>query len=111
VDMELSLDEISTQHLRAQNQCAPYGVDNRKPLYLIKQTLVKEVVSFGKAKEHTKLVFKTTGLAKEAIAFFKKPEDFSLTTEENQVVSMLVHLEESFFMGRRQTRLRLVAVV
>jgi len=111
VDMELLLDEISTEHLKAQNRCAPYGVDNRKPLYLIKNALVKEVVPFGKAKEHTKLIFKTTGSAKEAVAFFKKPEDFALTTDENQTLSVLAHLEESFFMGRRQTRLRLVAVV
>jgi single-stranded-DNA-specific exonuclease len=111
VDLEIKLDDISHLLLRAQRQCGPFGCDNPKPLYLIKDIMVAEVVTFGKTKEHTKLVFKTTGLAKEAIAFFKTPEQFSKVPTTTEPISILVHLEESFFMNRLQTRLRIVEII
>ncbi len=110
VDLELSLDAFSAELLRAQRQCGPFGCENRKPLYLIRNVQPKEVVVFGKTKEHTKLVFTTTGIAKEAIAFFKTPEQFSVSPTTETPVSILVHLEESFFMNRLQTRLRIVEI-
>lgn len=111
VDLELPLDAFSTELLRAQRQCGPFGCENRKPLYLIRNVQPKEVVVFGKTKEHTKLVFTTTGIAKEAIAFFKTPEQFSVLPTTETPISILVHLEESFFMNRLQTRLRIVEIL
>jgi single-stranded-DNA-specific exonuclease len=110
VDMELTLDQMSSDLLRAQRMCGPFGCENRKPLYLIKNVTPKEVSAFGKAKEHTKLTFATTGVAREAIAFFRSPEQFSITPTSESSFSLLAHLEESFFMGRLQTRLRIVEI-
>lgn len=110
-DMELTLDAIDSVMLRAQRQCAPFGLGNPKPLYAFRQVVPNEVTLFGKTKEHTKLVFSTHGLAKEAIAFFKRPEQFSRLPEAGQPVTLLAHLEESFFMGRMQTRLRIVDIL
>ncbi len=111
VDLELTLEEVSEQLLRAQKRCGPYGCDNAKPLYLIKDVTPTVVSVFGKGKEHTKLTFDTTGIAKEAIAFFKTPEQFSKTPSTEGSFSLLVHLEESFFMGRLQVRFRIVDIV
>jgi len=111
VDMEITLDNITHELVRAQRQCGPFGCENNKPLYLIQNVTPREVVAFGKAKEHTKLVFATTGLTKEAIAFFKTPEQFSRVPTTETTLSLLVHLEESFFMGRLQTRLRIVDII
>ncbi|MEZ4194808.1 MAG: single-stranded-DNA-specific exonuclease RecJ [Candidatus Paceibacterota bacterium] len=111
VDLELTLDEISNSLLFAQRKCAPFGHSNHKPLYLIKDVTPKEVTVFGKTKEHTKLTFATTGLVKEAISFFRTPAQFLTTPEIGVPLSMLVHLEESFFMGRMQTRLRIVEIL
>ncbi len=111
VDLELTLDEFTTTLLRAQKQCAPFGCDNHKPLYLVKNVTPAAVTVFGKAKEHTKLEFKTSGLAKEAIAFFRTPEQFNKLPTVEQPLSLLVHLEESFFMNRLQTRLRIVEIL
>jgi single-stranded DNA-specific DHH superfamily exonuclease len=108
VDMELGLDDFSSHLLRAQRACAPFGCENNKPLYLVRNVQPKEVVAFGKAKEHTKLTFATRGVVKEAIAFFRTPEQFDVTPSPDTPLSMLVHLEESFFMNRLQTRLRIV---
>jgi single-stranded-DNA-specific exonuclease len=111
VDLELTLDQVSSQLLRAQRRCAPFGCANHKPLYLIRDVTPREVVVFGKTKEHTKLVFETSGIAKEAIAFFQTPDQFAVIPTTENAFSMLVHLEESFFMNRLQTRLRVVEIL
>ena len=109
--MEVKLDDFSLALLKAQRLCGPFGCDNHKPLYLIKNVTPKEVIVFGKSKEHTKLTFNTSGIAKEAIAFFRTPEQFKIVPSSVSPVSLLVHLEESFFMGRMQTRLRIVEII
>ena len=86
-------------------------MDNAKPLYRLTGVIASEVTVFGKTKEHTKLQFNTKGYAREAIAFFKKPEDFTVTPEAGVSHTLLAHLEQSHFMGRLQTRLRIVDVL
>lgn len=108
VDLELTLDELTTTLQKVQKQCAPFGCSNPKPLYLIRDVTPKTVAVFGKSKEHTKLEFITKGVAKEAIAFFRTPEQFSVVPTNDKPISLLAHLEESFFMNRLQTRLRIV---
>jgi single-stranded-DNA-specific exonuclease len=111
VDIELTLDEISGKLLSAQRLCGPFGCDNPKPLYLIKNVVPAAVSVFGKTKEHTKLTFDTRGSVKEAIAFFRTPKQFSRIPSVDTPLSLLVHLEESFFMNRLQTRLRIVEII
>jgi single-stranded-DNA-specific exonuclease len=111
VDLELSLNEVTKDLLKAQRLCAPFGADNAKPIYLIHNVVPREVSAFGKTKEHTKLLLTTTGVANEAIAFFKTPDQFTKQPVAAEACSLLVHLEESFFMGRLQTRLRIVDIL
>jgi len=111
VDTELTLDEITSTILDEQKMLAPFGMDNEKPLYKLTDVVAKEVAVFGKIKEHTKLQFDTKGHAREAIAFFKKPEDFTVTPEVGVAHTLLAHLEQSHFMGRLQTRLRIVDII
>ena len=110
VDLELSLDCFTSELLKAQRRLAPFGAANHKPLYLIKDVTPKAVQVFGKTKEHTKLQFYTTGIVKEAIAFFRTPEQFKVVPTIDGPISLLVHLEESFFMNRLETRLRIVDI-
>ena len=109
-EYEFRLDEITTQIIAEQARLAPFGMANPKPLYLITHVVPTEVTLFGKTKEHTKLVFNTRGSAKEAIAFFTTPESFSTLPTVGHECSLFAHLEQSFFMGRLQTRLRIVDV-
>ena len=77
---------------------------------MVRNVIPREVGLFGKTKEHTKLLFTTTGIVKEAIAFFRTPEQFTMPPTTEAPISLLVHLEESFFMNRLQTRLRIVDI-
>lgn len=111
IDHECTLDEITTTTLREQQSLAPFGVANPKPLFKIASVVPQEVSIFGKTKEHTKLTFSTEGVAKEAIAFFKLPAHFTKEPVAGKQLTLLAELEQSFFMGRLQTRLRIVDVV
>ena len=111
VDMELSLGDINGVILDEQKMLAPFGMDNAKPLYKFTSVIAKEVTLFGKTKEHTKLLFDTKGYAREAIAFFKLPTDFTVDPKVGTPMTILAHLEQSHFMGRLQTRLRIVDIV
>lgn len=111
VDTELTLDAITSTILDEQKMLAPFGMDNAKPLYKLTDVVAKEVAIFGKTQEHTKLQFDTKGYAREAIAFFRKPEDFTVEPKAGEKITLLAHLEQSYFMNRLQTRLRIVDII
>ncbi|MCA9363817.1 single-stranded-DNA-specific exonuclease RecJ [Candidatus Kaiserbacteria bacterium] len=111
VDADLSLADITPALLRSLRSLAPYGVGNPKPLFRFHDVIPENVAVFGKAKNHTKLTFALPGRAIEAIAFFKTPDQFVSTLETGTPLTLIAHVEESFFMGRMQTRLRIVDVV
>ncbi len=111
VDAKLSLSEITNDLLKNQQALAPFGMSNPKPVYLLEGVQAEKVDVFGKGKEHTKLIFETDGLAKEAIAFFRLPQGFSKEPVVGEKLSLLAHLEQSYFMGRLQTRLRIIDIV
>lgn len=111
IDAELSLDDVTHTLLKEQSSLAPFGMGNPKPLYVFKKVVPKEVSVFGKTKEHTKLFFDTKGVAQEAIAFFMKPDDYKKEPKAGEAITLYAHVEQSFFMGRIQTRLRIIDIV
>lgn len=111
VDAAITLDDITHGFIREQNALAPFGTGNPKPIYAISAVVPTHVSTFGKGNEHLKLLFDTNGIAKEAIAFYKTAHDFHTPIEEGKELTLYVHVEESFFFGRKQTRLRLIDAV
>jgi single-stranded-DNA-specific exonuclease len=111
VDAQLSLNDITRIFLKEQSLLAPFGMGNPKPLYFFENVIPKEVSAFGKTKEHTKLTFDTEGIASEAIAFFTLPADYKNEPKAGKPLNLYAHVEQSFFMGRMQTRLRIVDIV
>ena len=111
VDAQLSLEAVFGEMRRALTQLAPFGTGNPKPLFAFVRVCPSAVEIFGKAKEHTKLVFQTARGPLEAIAFFSSPEDFKTTPVNGEPLTLLAHIENSFFMGRMQTRLRIVDIL
>lgn len=111
VDAAVSLDEIDEAFLRHQSRMAPFGMGNPKPVYVFKSVAPTQVSVFGKTKEHTKLAFDTKGRAREGIAFFTLPHAFSVLPKEGAPVDIYAHVEQSYFMGRMQTRLRIIDIL
>ncbi|NCN11964.1 single-stranded-DNA-specific exonuclease RecJ [Candidatus Kaiserbacteria bacterium] len=111
IDAELHLDDVDELLIKQLEQLAPYGTGNLKPLFAFKQVTPSAVEMFGKTKEHTKLTFTTERGRIEAIAFFKTPEQFEKVPQEGIPITMVAHVEHSFFMGRQQIRLRIVEIL
>jgi single-stranded-DNA-specific exonuclease len=111
VDAVLSLDDVSPTLLRTLTQLAPFGTGNPKPLFAFTKVVPKTVSQFGKVNEHIKLEFATGKGPLEAIAFFATPTNFTLPPVAGSPLTLLAHVEDAFFMGRRQTRLRIVEIV
>ena len=111
VDVNLSLEAVFGEVRQTLTQLAPFGTGNPKPLFAFESVTPKEVVVFGKSKEHLKIIFDTASGPLEAIAFFATPTSFKREPREGSACTLLAHIEESFYMGRKQTRLRIIDVV
>lgn len=111
IDAELSVSEIDSELVKAQQQLAPFGIGNPRPVYKFKNTEIVKVEQFGKGKEHLKLILASDGLIREAIAFFRRAEDYPKVPESGDAVTLIAHLEQSYFMNRLQTRLRIVDII
>jgi single-stranded-DNA-specific exonuclease len=111
VDAELRLDDVNELLLQELSQLAPFGTGNRKPLFAFMSVTPLSVETFGKAREHTKLTFATERGKLEAIAFFQLPEQFTQVPQEGHPLTLIAHVEQSYFMGRQQIRLRIIEVL
>jgi single-stranded-DNA-specific exonuclease len=111
IDSDLSLSDITGSLIRTLRSLAPYGEGNPKPLFRFREVSPESVSIFGKAKDHTKMRF-ISGLGPiDAIAFFKTPEQFRVVPEAGKSMTLIAHIEESYFMGRKETRMRIVDIL
>jgi len=111
MDADLSLEDVTDSFVRSLGRLAPFGEANAKPLFRFKEVTPARVEVFGKTKNHTRVVFETAAGTREAIAFFREAEDFVRPPKAGAPLTLIAHVEESFFMGRREIRLRIVEIV
>ena len=111
VDLVITPDDITDALFRMIDMLAPFGPENPKPLFAIPDVMLDRVTVFGKQANHTKINIHTGRGRMDGIAFFKLPDAFANIPEEGKRVTLLAHLERSFFMGRLESRLRIVDVV
>lgn len=111
IDAELTLDEVNQQTYRELAKLAPFGMGNPKPTFILKNIAISEVHLFGKEKNHLRLVFENTrGQKVTAIGFFMDVDSFSKPMEANTKINLIATMEESWFRGRPELRLRIVDV-
>lgn len=111
IDADLLISDITNGFLKTLATLAPYGEGNPKPVFRFKDVSPVRVDIFGKAKDHTKLRFESEWGTHDAIAFFKTPEQFDIVPEVGKPLTLIAHVEESFFMGRKETRLRIIDIL
>ena len=110
VDKKIFLEDINDTLIRNLASLSPFGIGNHKPLFAI-DVVPDDVQIFGKAKNHTKLKLTSGRNRYDAICFFKLPDEFTVEPEALKSVTILTHIERSFFMGRLETRLRIVDIL
>jgi single-stranded-DNA-specific exonuclease len=108
VDETLTLEEVDETLRLDLRRLSPFGIGNPKPIFAFNNVAPARLERFGRDKEHLKLVFETARGELEAVAFFTKPEAFSVTPEVGTPLTMLAHVEESYFAYRQRLRLRIV---
>lgn len=111
IDSELRLEDVNQLLINGLKTLAPFGVDNRKPLFAFKDVVPTSVEQFGKTKEHLKLQFGTENGQREAIAFFANVDSYNAVPKVGEEMTLLAHVEESFFMGRAQIRMMIVDIL
>jgi len=111
IDAEILLTDVNQLLMQQLTKLSPFGTGNAKPIFAFKNVIPQSVELFGKTKEHTKLIFQTENNKVEAIAFFQTPEQFTKLPDTEAPLTMIGHVEQSFFMGRQQLRIRILDVV
>lgn len=106
----LTLDEVNDSLVTMLRTLAPFGTGNPKPLFSFLRVVPEKVEQFGKGKEHLKLVFPKGRGSIEAIAFFAHTDSFTVKPQVGVPITLFSYVEESYFMNRRQVRLRIVDV-
>ena len=111
IDAVITLADITDTFIRSLGMLAPYGIGNPKPIFEIRDVIPEHVVIFGKTNNHTKLKLAIKGTSLDAISFFTLPENFTVMPEQGKSHTLITHIERSYFMGRQETRLRLIDVL
>ncbi len=115
-DREIVQSAILKQELARTEKFAPFGMENPKPAFLLRDIKIHKMSWFGKGEEHLRLAlvkddgFQETPL--EAIAFFARRDlGTALQTLPNRThITMLGHLERDTFTKGQPVRLRIIAI-
>ena len=121
-DAVITPEEATLAFLKKVERLAPFGQMNPKPLFLLREVIVRDVTHFGKAQEHLKLKIEMNeGRGSvDAVTFFVKGAIARAadTLAKGSRVNALVHLERDTFarpalrslggVGGAPVRLRLI---
>lgn len=108
---KLSIDDVVWETYAHIEVCGPFGMDNPKPVFAFSAVMPRDVAMFGGSGEHTKLVFAVGDDEVEAIAFFKKPNEFTKTPKAGELLTLHATIEKSVFRGFPEVRLRIVDIL
>lgn len=108
----LRLSEFTDETYALVASLAPFGEGNPRPVFRFSNVTLRSVAQFGKAKNHLKIELADgDGKRVEAISFFASPEDYPrFNLAEGGTVTLDAIMEESWFRGRRNLRLRIVDI-
>jgi len=111
IDAQISLEDINPLLLKQLTDLSPFGAGNPKPLFAFTNVVPQSVDLFGKTREHTKIIFESENGKVEALTFFQTPEEYTQEPKADVPCTMIGYVEQSFFMGRMQTRVRVVDIL
>ncbi len=110
-DHLLSLDDIDFRLWDIVDKLAPFGMENGKPLFLLKGVTASDVKRFGKLKEHLEIVFtKGNGKKVSAISFFADEDERFASLAAGSRFDLVATLERSTFKNYPELRLRIVDI-
>ncbi len=112
VDAVLSLEDVTVRTYQMIASLAPFGVGNKKPVFLFTSVPIVGMRVFGKQKNHLELSFQTRNNALvKAIGFFAHPDSYGVPLTISTSIDLVASFEQSFFGGRVELRLRIVDII
>ena len=113
-DAVIMPEEINKSFLIKVEKLAPFGTQNPKPVFLLRDVVVREISRFGKGKEHIKLKIDARDMngSVDAVTFFAKGALARIADKlsKNNRVHLLIHLERDTFSRGNPVRLRLLDI-
>ena len=113
-DAVITIAEATESFLKKVERLSPFGIQNPKPVFLLREIIVREISHFGKSNEHLKLkISLPEGITTlDAVTFFTKGAvaRAAETMRPNDCISILAHLERDTFSRGIPVRLRLLNI-
>lgn len=111
-DVEITSDEATLALLAKLSRLQPFGMNNPKPIVLLRNVVIGDVSWFGKTGEHLKISIPRTFDTIEAISFYAKRELGKKLDklEKGKEAHLLVNLERDQFSKKKVPRLRIVSI-
>ncbi|MFK4965581.1 single-stranded-DNA-specific exonuclease RecJ [Lactococcus garvieae] len=89
VQGSLQFDQISLETIRSLEKLSPYGMDNPKPHFLLRDYQVEQARSMGKDNSHLKLKLVQNGQALDAVYFGHGSESLEFEQSDTELVGTL----------------------
>jgi single-stranded-DNA-specific exonuclease len=111
-DAAIAVHEASEDLLKKLERLAPFGMENPKPVFLLREPVVRAVSRFGKGEEHLKIRFDSARGGIDGVAFFAKGAlaRAALEISPGTRTNALAHLERDLFSRGTPVRLRLLDI-
>ena len=106
LDEELSLPDLTLEPLKNFEKLAPFGMDNKKPVFYLKDFKVENARTMGAGNTHLKLKISQANVAFEVVAFGLG----NLATEFSQTKNLELAVTLSVNKWNGQTSLQLMLV-
>ena len=106
LDEELSLPDLTLETLKNFEKLAPFGMDNKKPVFYLKDFKVENARTMGAGNTHLKLKISQANVAFEVVAFGLG----NLATEFSQTKNLELAITLSVNKWNGQTSLQLMLV-
>ncbi|PRT70438.1 single-stranded-DNA-specific exonuclease RecJ [Streptococcus anginosus] len=106
LDEELSLPDLTLETLKNFEKLAPFGMDNKKPVFYLKDFKVENARTMGAGNTHLKLKISQANVAFEVVAFSLG----NLATEFSQTKNLELAVTLSVNKWNGQTSLQLMLV-
>lgn len=109
-DAVIAPEEIDLTLLKRLEKLAPFGMENPKPIFFVRDAALEAVSQFGKASEHLKVTVSGGVKNLDAVVFFAKGflARTALGLSPGARVNLLAHLERDTFSRTNPVRLRLL---
>lgn len=106
IDSEIGLEEINFLTMNELEKLKPFGVDNKKPTFLLREIEPYFINKVGKEKNHLKFAVKTGNQNVDAVGFHLG--EFADTMRQHRKIDIAFNLERSNWNNHNRLELHVV---